>query len=154
MRRAKSTRFAAWCSCRWEGTPSAIPTERRSSRAHTFRTFESNVGCLSLTLGDFHEGWRYYEARRRHKAAKWTKLPGPEWRGEPLAGKRILLYAEQAFGDILQFARFVSVAADLGADVSFGVPGALCAFLGGMACRPTMIRMEARTAPLISMLRF
>src|SRR5262249_35832029 len=31
----------------------------------------------------------------------------PQWRGEPLGGKTILLHAEQGFGDTIQFLRYV-----------------------------------------------
>src|SRR5215472_10179083 len=35
----------------------------------------------------------------------------PQWCGEPLGGKTILLQAEQGFGDTIQFCRYVSLVA-------------------------------------------
>jgi len=68
-----------------------------------------------LTEGDYAQGfagleqrWRLREARRPH--------PGiPAWQGEPLAGKRVLLFNEQPFGDGILFARFAQYLRPLGA---------------------------------------
>lgn len=68
-----------------------------------------NLGTLLLAHGRFDEGWPHYEARRdpRHPDAMATPgLPFPEWRGESLAGKSLLIWYEQGFGDEIQFARY------------------------------------------------
>ncbi len=44
----------------------------------------------------------------------------PRWNGEPLAGKTILLWPEQGYGDNIQFVRYASLVADLGATVIVG----------------------------------
>jgi tetratricopeptide (TPR) repeat protein len=103
-----------------------------------------NLGYLSLLSGDFRGGWRYYEARRVRKGTIWTKLQGPEWRGEPLQGKRLLLYGEQGFGDTLQFARFVRVAAQMGGQVIFGVFEPLAELVRNMDERPEIVRHGER----------
>ena len=41
----------------------------------------------------------------------------PEWTGQTLTGKRILLWDEQGFGDAIQFVRFVPWVAEYGAEV-------------------------------------
>jgi hypothetical protein len=92
-----------------------------------------------LTLGDFAAGWRGYEARwdvgalarqRRH-------FDAPLWLGEaPLAGKTILLYAEQGCGDAIQFVRYAPLVAARGATVVLEVCRELtqlCATLPGVA---------------------
>ncbi|MFC1748370.1 tetratricopeptide repeat protein [Pseudomonadota bacterium] len=78
-----------------------------------------------LTLGKFREGWDEYEWRRAD--AFWLKQPHmsgynrmrPNWTGEPLDGKNILVYAEQGFGDIIHFSRYLPALAARGANVHF-----------------------------------
>ncbi|MEQ9170260.1 MAG: tetratricopeptide repeat protein [Rhodospirillales bacterium] len=79
-----------------------------------------------LLSGRYQEGWEAYEAR-------WT-LPGhltlrehlssPLWDGTPFTG-RLLVYAEQGYGDSLQFARFLPGVAERGGTVILDVPPAL-----------------------------
>ncbi|KVK90382.1 tetratricopeptide repeat protein [Burkholderia cepacia] len=86
-----------------------------------------------LVMGDFDAGWRQHESRwdaadvmlhRRHAGR-------PQWTGdEPLAGRTLLLHAEQGFGDTLQFCRYASLAHDRGATVLLDVPAALAGLLG------------------------
>ena len=44
------------------------------------------------------------------------------WRGESLAGKKMLLVAEQGFGDMIQFCRYGVALASEGADITWLVP--------------------------------
>lgn len=62
-----------------------------------------------LTLGDYPNGWAGYEWRRKLPDNPVRTFPaGSEWDGrQPLEGKTLLLSAEQGFGDMIQFARFV-----------------------------------------------
>ena len=67
-----------------------------------------NRSLMLLSLGDFARGWDEYEARKRvepggdRRPSAW-----PEWNGEPLAGKTILVRAEQGLGDQVMFASCV-----------------------------------------------
>jgi len=76
------------------------------------------LAILLLSQGRFSEGFRLFEAR--HEMAQYAKpdLPYAEWRGEPLADKRLLIWPEQGFGDQIQFARFAAVARAQGAEVT------------------------------------
>jgi hypothetical protein len=60
-----------------------------------------------IAQGKFAEGWPLFEARETRRASAAHTLPFPEWQGEPLAGKRLLVWREQGFGDQIQMARFL-----------------------------------------------
>ncbi len=62
-----------------------------------------------LALGHYDMGWKAYEVRRRLADNPIRPLPDvPEWDGKAdLRGKTLLLRAEQGFGDMIQFARFI-----------------------------------------------
>lgn len=60
-----------------------------------------------------------YRVRWQTGEMKARDLPFPEWAGEPLEGKTVLVMPEQGFGDAILFARFVPVLKDLGAKVLF-----------------------------------
>jgi tetratricopeptide (TPR) repeat protein len=76
-----------------------------------------NRACVLLLLGNFAEGWRAHEWRRRRKDDPPRSYPQPTWGGEPLAGRTILLHAEQGIGDTLQFIRYVRLVAARGGRV-------------------------------------
>lgn len=78
------------------------------------------LGFVLMTLGAYREGWPLYDARHEipelgvHKPS----LPFAEWRGEPVDGKRLLIFPEQGLGDQIQYARFASWMTGQGADVT------------------------------------
>jgi len=93
-----------------------------------------NQGLCLLRLGDFARGWPEFESR-------WDAVPGmrraahrqPLWLGEvPLAGRTILLHAEQGLGDTLQFCRFAAQVHALGARVLLEVQAPLRELLTGL----------------------
>lgn len=87
-----------------------------------------NASMEKLARGDFEFGWEEYEWR--WKTAAFAPLQRqfqqPLWLGKSdLNGKTILLHAEQGYGDTMQFCRYASEAARLGATVLLLVPPAL-----------------------------
>lgn len=77
------------------------------------------LGMSELRRGNFRKGWEYYEHRKTTPSGlrDYPKLDRPQWRGEPVEGKRFLLTREQGSGDQLQFVRYANVLHDLGATV-------------------------------------
>jgi tetratricopeptide (TPR) repeat protein len=87
-----------------------------------------NQSLVRLRLGDFHNGWRQYEWRRKKFAgAGQGRLSAtPLWLGaEPLKDKTILLLAEQGLGDSIHFVRYVPLVAARGARVILEVQSPL-----------------------------
>ncbi len=60
-----------------------------------------------LAGGRYREGFAGYESRFLRRLPVPREFAQPRWNGEPLAGRTILLYCEQGYGDALQFLRFV-----------------------------------------------
>ena len=90
--------------------------------------------CL-LQMGRLAQGWQEYEwrwERHRIKASK-RGFAQPLWLGDfPIDGKTILLHAEQGLGDTLQFCRYASMVAALGAKVVLEVPSELMRLLANL----------------------
>jgi Flp pilus assembly protein TadD len=63
---------------------------------------------INLLLGDFGTGWDEYELRFDAARGFARDFGLPRWNGEPLAGKSILVYAEQGIGDEIMFASCLS----------------------------------------------
>jgi len=87
------------------------------------------LGLAYLMKGEFHKGWPGYEWRWKRDRMKERTFPKPKWCGESLAGKRLLLHAEQGLGDTFQFIRYAKVAHDMGAYVIAAVQNPLSSIL-------------------------
>ncbi|WP_238464307.1 tetratricopeptide repeat protein [Paraburkholderia tagetis] len=77
------------------------------------------LGMLLLRRGEYARGWPLFENRKTTTVGKpnYRKLPCAEWQGEPPAGKRFLIAREQGVGDQIQFVRYASLLAAMGAQV-------------------------------------
>lgn len=109
-----------------------------------------NQALALLTAGRWAEGWPALESRWRAKGFPTAprRFEAPPWRGEPLAGKSILLYEEQGRGDAIQFARFIPVIAAMGATTTVEVGGDLVAlFRHSFAGLATVIETGAPLPP-------
>lgn len=64
-----------------------------------------NRGLLALADGDLSTGWAGYGQRfSARQLQRARRIPRPEWRGEPLNGRRLLVWSEQGVGDEILFA--------------------------------------------------
>jgi len=86
-------------SLEWQDKVLRLDPEHKD--AHFYR------GMVWLQMGDFERGWPEYEWRWAQEDAVPRHFPQPLWDGSPLAGKTLLLHAEQGYGDVLQFCRYV-----------------------------------------------
>ncbi len=70
------------------------------------------LGIAQLWIGNFQDGWRNYEWRRHCRDFPRRGFQSPQWNGERLNGGRLLVHAEQGFGDTLQFCRYLPMLAE------------------------------------------
>lgn len=92
------------------------------------------AGAL-LQLGRFGEAWPGYDRRFEIGGIESRHEGAPIWDGAPLKGRRLLLFAEQGHGDMIQFARFL--------------PAALARAAGevAMEVHPSLVRLFAMSFP-------
>jgi tetratricopeptide (TPR) repeat protein len=100
-----------------------------------------NYAGSCLRRGDWAQGFTHYEARWG-VAAGGAPVAAPPglWLGEDdIAGKTLLVDAEQGFGDVIQFCRFIPRLADRGAIVTVRSPRPLQAILQTLDPRITVV---------------
>jgi tetratricopeptide (TPR) repeat protein len=91
-----------------------------------------NRSLTLLRTGNFDEGWLEYEWR--FAVARYNRnFDRPLWSGEPLAGRRILIHAEQGFGDTLQFVRYIPSVLEHGGTVVLEVQAPLVRLVRSIA---------------------
>ncbi len=93
-----------------------------------------NLGLALLMGGNYEEGWREYEWRRRIPGFAIRNIEGLAWDGTPLKGRTLFIHAEQGLGDTLQFVRYVGLARQTGGTVRIECPPGLVRLLkaGGL----------------------
>jgi predicted O-linked N-acetylglucosamine transferase (SPINDLY family) len=75
----------------------------------TFAEAHYNLGVALFLVGQFEEAWKEQEYRLFLPEARITPSPPnvPRWDGGDLAGRTLLVHAEQGLGDTIQFLRYV-----------------------------------------------
>jgi len=108
-----------------------------------------NRGLIYLACGDFARGWPDYEWRARKRSDNDVRsFAGARWTGaEPLAGKTILLHAEQGFGDTFQFIRYVPLAVARGANVIVEAPDSLKPLIATLPGVSAVVSRNETTPP-------
>jgi tetratricopeptide (TPR) repeat protein len=77
-----------------------------------------NRAHLLLVTSRFEAGWEEYEWRRRRAGWRIANAGCPEWQGEALSGRKIVILSEQGYGDLIQFSRHAAELAERGAEVN------------------------------------
>ncbi len=104
--------------------------------------------CLAMTLlrlGQFQEGWREYEWRWKSNAQQFVRQarPEPQWDGQPLNGRSLLIESEQGIGDILQFVRYIDLLHRKGERIVFHCPNVLAPLLKTSTSFGNLIHVDA-----------
>ncbi len=97
----------------------ALAVQAEDAKAHW------NIALLRLLSGDLERGFAGYEWRWPLRISRPRDFPQPAWDGAGFAGRRLLLHAEQGFGDSIQFIRYLPRVAALGGEVIVECPAAL-----------------------------
>lgn len=93
-----------------------------------------NLGLTHLLMGNFRVGWEGYQWREASGQVEIDPYPQPLWDGSSLAGKTILIHAEQGVGDEIMFAScYPEIIAQAGKVV--------------LLCEPRLARLFARSFP-------
>lgn len=105
-----------------------------------------DLALTDLYLKDYVQGFAGYEARWRLPRLQARDLPGERWQpGTATAGKRVLITAEQGFGDALQFARFLPLVARQSAELVVECQPELMELFAAI---PGVARVVEKNAPL------
>jgi tetratricopeptide (TPR) repeat protein len=105
----------------------ALTCDPKSAQTHF------NRARLRLLNGDWAQGWPEYEWRWQTKECSVWSFPQPRWDGSPLAGRTILLLAEQGLGDTVHFIRYAPLVKQQGGTVI-------------VECQPALMRLLANAA--------
>jgi len=105
-----------------------------------------NLCIALLASGRLEEGFSLYDLRFEagRQVVPRPRLSFPEWTGEPLEGRSILVWPEQGFGDHIMFARFVPELVRRGARVSMLVAPPLARLFQGLPA--TLIVAEGQVS--------
>ncbi len=106
----------------------AVIAFRRSLHVEYSKLTSFALSQPLLCQGKYEEGFELYEYRfDSYPKLNWPqaeRMPMPQWQGEPLQGKSILIWTEQGLGDCIQFSRFVTQLVEQGASVDLMLPNA------------------------------
>jgi tetratricopeptide (TPR) repeat protein len=109
-----------------------VSLDRALALAPGFPDARFERSLLLLSMGRLREGFAEFESRWLRSPLKDHRLqPGtPLWLGKtPVSGRTVLLHHDQGLGDTLQFVRYASAVAALGAQVIVWVPQPLRSLL-------------------------
>jgi len=109
--------------CLWEEALFDLDTAMALMPTHPIVRW--NRGHVLLAMGRYAEGFAEYEWRFPLLGDQSVQTGIPRWRGEDVAGKRILVAHEWGYGDSFMLARFIPVFKSMGAEVVLALPRSL-----------------------------
>jgi tetratricopeptide (TPR) repeat protein len=95
-----------------------------------------NKSLVLLRRGNFRDGWKLHVACPEYQSPNTIRrFPGkPAWDGtQSLAGKTLLLHADQGYGDVIQYCRYAPLLRERGARVILEAPRDLRALMQSLA---------------------
>jgi Flp pilus assembly protein TadD len=95
-----------------------------------------NWSLLMLLLGRIDEAWDGWEQRFRAGAVPARPFDEPQWQGDALGDRTLLVHSEQGLGDVIQFARYLP---GIQGRVVFEAPPALVRLLSSVPGMPAMV---------------
>lgn len=102
----------------------AVPPDASSSHG--------SAAALFMLMGQWEEGWQHFEWRwlRDNLPVPLRDFGKPEWSGEDISDKTLLIHHEQGLGDSIQFVRFALEMVKRAAHVILEVPRNLIPLYG------------------------
>lgn len=82
-----------------------------------FPEAQLNLSLYYLESGRLGPGWRFYESRFASRGYREGVFRASRWRGQSLAGKRLLVWREQGVGDEILFSSCLADVASAAAEV-------------------------------------
>ncbi|MCW2247893.1 tetratricopeptide (TPR) repeat protein [Azospirillum fermentarium] len=115
--------------------PAARLLRRAERLAPGFPLVAWNLGLIRLETGDLPGGWAGFEHRfSSPHLQRGRRIAAPGWRGDALAGRRLLVWGEQGVGDEILFASCYPPLRDMGGTVV-------------LECDPRLTGLFARSFP-------
>lgn len=121
--------------------------DRAIGLRNDFADAHFNKSLVLLLTERFKEGWQEYEWRLRTKVYCLRDFQQPMWDGRQLNGKTVLVHAEQGFGDVLQFIRYLPMVKARGGHVIFECPHLLVRLLRNCAGYDQIIELDPQSLP-------
>ena len=115
-----------------------------------------NLAQILLATGHYGEGWAAFEKRFDHFGAgpqfdvKARDFQQPRWRGEPLAGRRLLVWCEQGVGDEIYYAGMFPALARMGACIAVECDPRMAPLLRRAFPNFTVVPREDPPAPILT----
>jgi tetratricopeptide (TPR) repeat protein len=118
--------------------------DRMTSLGLNNATTEWNASLAHLLTGNLEAGWPGHEARLQLPSSLYPKFRQQIWLGEDdIAGKTVLICADEGLGDTIQFVRYVPMLGERGARVVLAVQAPLQRLLSGLGGVSQCVPMSA-----------